>query len=750
MMEAADQGLFGPVPASSAGPSHALSVSMLLRSKWLMLGIFLLVSAATIPLIWLFIKPTYQATATVRISPVVHRIVFETEDNAKLMGSLYASFLNTQVPIIQSRTVLERVLDRADVKATTWYQARPRTLRTLLGSSPPTHLERLTNDLSVAPRPRTELIDVSLATVVAKDASVIVSAVVEEYMRLTNEMIRKTDLQRFETLANEQRTLRKDIDGLVATKFNLSQGLGTIDPEQLRSQLATHLIVAESEYEKLKREYAMTQSELESRLSVADEHEDEGGASGTEADEAVRRYADDVEWRKLKADLGNARHELDLARQRYGESHPRIKQLLASVEHAEQHLREREEQFAAHWGDVAPPIGPIPEGDLALLDRAALERLASRQDKVLQLLRGEVERQRARVAEAGQIAKQIAQYEEETNHKRELYQAVRSRLQALEMEAKAPARISVAARPVVPSQPHRDRRFLRTVMALGGAMMVALVVAYLRTTVNPKIREAGDVQHTVRVPFLGQLPGLATTDGFEGGSDPLAMESMRMVRTALLERLGGTEDRVVLITSSSGRVGKTGEAIGLARSVANLGRRTLLVEADLRRPSLAERLGLKTDVGLAALLGGMVKDSQVILPSDVPKLDLLPAGERPENYAPEFLANGVFAACLARWKKSYDFIFVDSPPVLPVADARILAGQVDGTILVLRSSHCRRNDLTQTYAYLSAAGGTLLGTVLVGVPAGSCYGCSNGDYEAYKPTAPLPGPERKTAAEQGA
>ena len=90
---------------------------------------------------------------------------------------------------------------------------------------------------------------------------------------------------------------------------------------------------------------------------------------------------------------------------------------------------------------------------------------------------------------------------------------------------------------------------------------------------------------------------------------------------------------------------------------------------------------------------------------------------------------------------------MDSPPVLPVADARILAGQADGTILVLRASHCRRNDVTQTYACLSAAGGTLLGTVLVGVPHGSCYGY-NGDYEVSYPQ--LPRPKRENAADRGA
>ena len=740
IMSFEDREPLGSDSTSEGAASATVSTATLLRSKWLILGVFTLLSGATIPSIWLFVKPTYQATAIVRVSPVVPRIAFEYEENVKTMGSLYTSYLNTQVSIIQSAMVLQRVLDKPEVQATTWYQAHPRTLRTLLGASPPTPLERLGKDLSAAPRPRTQLIDVSMKTLVAKDAGIIVSAVVDEYKKYTDEMLAETDIQRVETLVEEQRVLLIDINGLIEIIFNLSQKLGTPDPDQRRLELATRLHELELEYDRLERERDMTQSELELRSSVANGHEEEGGTLGQEADEPNRRFADDVEWRRLKADLGNVRHELELARQGHGESHPRITRLLASVDHAERDLREREEQLTAQWEGVVHPLGATPDGGIALLDRNTLERLLDRQESDLQRVGKDVDARHAEVLRAGEVAKEIAQYEEDLNHKRGLYQAVRLRLQVLELEAKAPARISVAATPFVPSEPDRDRRFLLTVMALSGALVAGLAVVYLRTTVNPKIADAGDVKYTVRVPFLGQLPRLATTDGRAGGGDPLVAESMRMVRTALLERLGGTDHRVVLITSSSRRVGKTSVSIGLAQSLAHLGRKTLLVEADLRMPSLAERLRLEADMGLAALLGGAVKDSEVILPSEIPKLDVLLAGQRPEDYDPEFLANGVFAAYLARWKKSYDFILLDSPPVLPVADARILAGQADGTILVLRSSHCRRNDVTQTYAHLSAAGGTLLGTVLVGVPNGACYG-QNGDYEAYYPQ--LPSPESK-------
>lgn len=152
-------------------------------------------------------------------------------------------------------------------------------------------------------------------------------------------------------------------------------------------------------------------------------------------------------------------------------------------------------------------------------------------------------------------------------------------------------------------------------------------------------------------------------------------------------------------------------------------------------------------MGLAALLTGAADDRRVVLSGTTPRLDLVLAGDVAEDFDPELLANGVLDVAMARWRKIYDFILVDSPPVLPVADARILARQTDGTLMVLRSSHTRRSDVVQAYADLSAAGGTLLGTVLVGARIGSGYSYDCG-YQGYsrrppsEPRAQATGPPR--------
>jgi capsular exopolysaccharide synthesis family protein len=188
-----------------------------------------------------------------------------------------------------------------------------------------------------------------------------------------------------------------------------------------------------------------------------------------------------------------------------------------------------------------------------------------------------------------------------------------------------------------------------------------------------------------------------------------------MVRTALLERLGKpSTERAILVTSPTAGAGKTSLALLLARSLAVTGKKVLLVECDFYRPSLSGRLGLEGGAGLAALLERTAEDAQVIRQIGALRMDILPVGDKLDTFNPEVLANGVFSSCMARWKQTYDFVILDSPPLLPVADARILAGHADGAVLVVRASHSRRGEARTAFDLLRTTQGGVLGVVMIG------------------------------------
>lgn len=709
-------------PQASLGVANPVTAGRLLHRKRLIFTISVLVAAAAIPPIWLFMVPQYRASGHIRVSPVVSRIVFKTEDNS--MVPLYRSYLNTQVSIIRGPKVLQRVLDRKDVQETKWYKGYrvPRFGAAL------TPIERLRGSLSVRPQRNTELIEVAVLGKDAGDAKILTDAVIEEYRRFNEELVQRGDVRRLETLTNEATALQHEIDGLVATKFNLSKLVGTTDPEQLRSQMSLQLSTLEAEKAGLSRALAMGRWDLQSLMDRSKQPRGDGGTatSGGGETEAEHRYARDTEWRRLRINSENTRHQLELARQRYGESHPRIAELVADIAHAETLLAARERQIEDGNVGSEETDGAFTNRAIAIgnrvLDQNALQWQIDRLSREIEIRDQEIKAQKDKVTDAGEVAKKIADYDERIRFTSDLYETVRSRLKQLDLESNAPARITVAAYAVAPSRPYSDRRIVFTAMALIGALILGFSAAFVRVATDSTIHEASEIRDAVRAPFLGQIPEVSTFEGLLEESNPLVLECIRIVRTAMLERLDWPRQNVALVTSSSSRAGKTSVSVLLARSLAQMGKKTLLVEADLYRPSLSQRVGQTFSTGLAMLLAGQIEESDAIEHSDITNLDLLPAGDRPENFSVEMLANGIFGACIQRWRDAYDFVIIDSPPMMPIADARIMARHADGAIMVLRAAHCRRRDVLQSCADLVAGGTVLLGTVLVGVSTKTGYG----------------------------
>ena len=299
--------------------------------------------------------------------------------------------------------------------------------------------------------------------------------------------------------------------------------------------------------------------------------------------------------------------------------------------------------------------------------------------------------------------------------KKELWEAVRVRLEQRRMEEKVPGSIEVLARAVVASRAASDRRPILTAIALFLGLGLGVGTGFLRAYGNVTISRAEELSHSA-APFLGQLPEIDTKRGPPVLIHPAINEGTRMIRTALLQRMGNHHGRVVLITSANPGEGKTTVAVALARSLAHCGKRVLLVDADMRNPSLCQRLGMEHTGGLAIALTGKVDDSEVIIRTNVPRLSLLPGGSIYDEIDPELMANGTFFKALRRWRKKYDVVLLDSSPVLPVADSRILSHEADGTILIARADRTYRTDVAEALASLKAAGGRLWGTVFVGSP----------------------------------
>jgi capsular exopolysaccharide synthesis family protein len=189
------------------------------------------------------------------------------------------------------------------------------------------------------------------------------------------------------------------------------------------------------------------------------------------------------------------------------------------------------------------------------------------------------------------------------------------------------------------------------------------------------------------------------------------------ITSILLSRVNGVSPRVILVTSPRPKAGKTTTVANLGISLAEIGRRVLLIDGDLRRPRLGKLFGLQFATGLSDVLldagGGITTLDSVVRSSTVPGLYVLPGGSEPANISK--LLHATYLDTLVEAARSeYDFVLIDSPPMIGMADARLLSRNADGVILICRAGETSPEQLGEARQRLADDGTPVIGTILNG------------------------------------
>ncbi|AXK46850.1 polysaccharide biosynthesis tyrosine autokinase [Brachybacterium saurashtrense] len=289
--------------------------------------------------------------------------------------------------------------------------------------------------------------------------------------------------------------------------------------------------------------------------------------------------------------------------------------------------------------------------------------------------------------------------------------------------------------PGAPVSPDRERYL--AVGAVAG-LLIALAVAWVRDRNDSRIRTAEDLEAAVSLPLLATLP---ESKELVRGKDGLlaepktfaAREAIRRLRTNL--RYVGVDEppRSIVVTSGAPGEGKSVVAGNLARVMARSGQPTLLIDADLRRPRVAEQFGIDGEVGLSQLLAGAVGVEDAVQPASVPLLSLLPSGQVPPNPS-ELLGSRRMQELIGELSRRF-FVVIDAPPVLAVTDAQLLARHADGAIVVAVAGRTRAMGLSASVAAIRDIGATVYGVVLNRISTTRftriAYGETGYGYHAY-------------------
>jgi capsular exopolysaccharide synthesis family protein len=306
----------------------------------------------------------------------------------------------------------------------------------------------------------------------------------------------------------------------------------------------------------------------------------------------------------------------------------------------------------------------------------------------------------------------------EVESHREVYQTLtdRSKETGLESELKATnvRIVEKAETPRAPISPNRTRNY-QLALLIGLAIGVGLTLLF--ENFDNTVRTPEDVK-AMSLPFLGMIPAVTAAAGTTTArpaalrypEGPVA-EAYRVVRTNLLFSSVAEGGRALIVTSSNPGEGKTTTTANLAISLAANGAKVLVVDADLRRPTLHQHFTIAKTPGLSDVIVGKRKFSEAIQSVRGKSFHVLPCGYIPPNPA-ELLGSNVMRDIVRALKTRYDWVLIDTPPVLAMADTPVLCPFVDGIILVVASEASTRPAIQRAIDQLSGVGGTITGAVL--------------------------------------
>jgi capsular exopolysaccharide synthesis family protein len=489
----------------------------------------------------------------------------------------------------------------------------------------------------------------------------------------------------------EQLRSKMDVSGKRLAQYE--KELNMVDPEQHSTVLTSRLTQLLAEYTAAQADRLHKQAAFEnianSPTLAAAQAMEAGNQRQSLLDEALGR-------------LATARQQFTAARSYYGENHPEYRK-------AKQQLDEAEAQ--------------VENVRLATDDKAAAEYRQALGRELL--LKHQVDETKAEVDGLKARAMEYAQLKTEADNDRRLYMDLETRTREADVNRQFnDATMQFVAPALPPATAIFPKLFVNLPLAFVLALVLGVLGALVTDALDTTFSDADEVSARMRLEVLGTLPDVrrlgakldshaSTVPGAYGrGAEMSARyeEAIRMLRNSI--GLAGIHERLrtVLITSSGAGEGKSTTAAHLAAACAQAGKKVLLIDADLRRPSLHRKFEVNKKIGLADILAHRISPVDVIVEVNVPGLFLMPAGP-PMLNAADLISLG-FAGVLNQVSRNFDLVIVDAPPMLGLSETQELATMVDGVLLIAKADGTSAKSLGETISALHRCRAKVLGVVM--------------------------------------
>lgn len=689
-----------PEPAPEPGLRDVLDV--LVRRRRVLLVVFVACLVGALGATFL-LPPRYRASATV--------VLDRSGGTATLFPELAAvsaqTYLDTLAEVARSRSVAERAVR-------------------LLGASTDGRedpVERLQRDLRVTRVRGADMIRVEVTDRSPEEAARRAQAVTDAFLAFLLEG-RRTQAKATREFIEQQlekvsADLRAAEDSLL--RFKLAHGEVSL-PEETRIRL-----------EKL--------AELEAQLVAAQTERRAAEAQRDRATEELRRR-DQVTpstWvaspliQSLRQQLAGLEIQLAGLLEKFTERHPDVVATRAQIAETQRRLEEELRRSLLAQTYTVDPVyqGLVQQAVTAEVTAATLRAREQALRQAIGRWTGEVralpprELALARLARRQKVAENVYLMLSQKYHEARIAEA----------SVVPDLRVVDPARP--PDRPAFPRRGLTGALgALVGAF-AGVAAAFAAERLDSRFHRPDEAEHVLALPMLALVPRVREADGkvtlAEDSRRSTFAESFRTLRTSVLYSAPEGSLRTLLVTSPEPEDGKSTVVANLALTLARSGRRVVLVDADLRRPSLLEALQPPQPFGLSDHLVGEVGLEDAVQPTRYPNLHFVPAGRQAPNPA-ELLGSDRMREFLRHLRERFDAVVLDSPPVMAVADASVLAREADGVVLVVNPQTTHREAALRARRQLEALGAKVLGFVFNAAPVDGrrgYYGYAYYGYYAY-------------------
>ncbi len=572
-------------------------------------------------------------------------------------------------------------------------------------------------------------------------AALLANLYATEYVEMSRSSSRASMVASREFLEQQLSKREADLRRIEGQIQSYLETQGTVSIDAKGSQLASQVTEMETRVDQISVELQKRRAALDALQKRLDELQPnlaKRAASTTEQD-----------LRRLQEELGKLKATKQQALIRNPEwepnSQPQLESINADIRQLQRRIESLAEQYVSE--SVAAGSADSTQSDglsvaVNLRNQIANERVAIMQlETERDALDSLVQNYQGRLQEIPGESLQYARLQRERNRAEQMYEFILQQLQQIRLKEEGElGYASLISQASVPSVPVYPQPFRNLMLGAFFGLFVGVGLAYLRYTLDNRLYRPEQVEElgycTVLIPNMTPLIKSAhggkeyvEEDGHDVSTSLVALhnpvssmsEAYRELRTNIQLGLPNGTARMVVITSAGVGEGKSTTACNLAVSFAGSGARTLLIDADMRRPQVHRMLGLPLKPGLTQILEGDNEFDPRNMETHIDNLFVITAGRTAATNASELIGSGRMKDLLRAVKTQFDVVIIDTPPTLAVTDAKLVASRCNSVILVSRAGEAKEEELNRALQGLERVGARILGIVLNGFDVSMAY-----------------------------